>query len=382
MPDWLNRPHPATRAVQALGEIDEQTGALVPAMQPSTTFVRDADYQLRDGYVYGRDTCPTVQHAERIICDLEDGAGALLYPSGLAASAAMAALVQTGQRIAAPQVMYHGAIDWLKQLESDGRIGLDLYDAADPVSMAQAIRPGQTSMVWVETPANPSWDTVDIEAAAVMARDSDAWLVVDSTAATPVLTQPITLGADFVVHSATKYLGGHSDVTAGAVIAKHAGRWLDQLAWNRSRGGANANAFDAWLLIRGMRTLHLRVERACENAMAIARFLEAQPSVERVHYPGLESHPQHLIAKRQMQGGFGGMLSIELKDGADAARRLVKRTRLFQPATSLGGVESLIEHRKAVEGPHSVVPDNLVRLSVGIEHLDDLMADLTQALNG
>lgn len=375
-----NRPSPVTRAVQALGEIDERTGAIVPAMQPSATFVRDADYQLREGYVYGRDTCPTIQQAERIINDLEEGAGCLLYPSGLAAAAAVADLIPQGQRVAMPEVMYHGAMDWLKHLEARSRIGIDTYDAADPNSMARAMHPGQTVMLWVETPANPNWDVVDIEMAAIMARDNDAWLTVDSTCATPALTRPITLGADFVFHSATKYLNGHSDIVAGALIAKSADQTFDKLSWTRSRSGAVSNAFDAWLLIRGMRTLHLRVGRACENAMALARFLEAHPAIERVLYPGLESHPQHLIAKRQMEGGFGGMLSVLMKGGEEAAAQLVRSTRHFLPATSLGGVESLIEHRKAVEGPHSVVPPHLVRISVGIEDIDDLIGDLTQAL--
>jgi len=372
----------ATRAAQALGEIEALTGAVVPAIQPAVTFARDQDYALRGGYVYGRDTCPTVQHAERILADLEDGAQAWLYPSGLAAAHAMAMLVPPGRRVAMPAIMYHGAMDWLKHLEGEGRIALDVYDAADPASMARAIRPGKTALVWVETPANPNWDVVDIEVAAMMAHDSDAWLVVDSTCATPVLTRPLTLGADFVIHSATKYLNGHSDVTAGVVVARTTGELTERLSWQRSRGGACANAFDAWLLIRGLRTLQLRVERACHNALAIARFLEGQETIARVLYPGLESHPQHLIARRQMAGGYGGMLSVLMAGGAEAAAALARGTRLFLPATSLGGVESLIEHRKAVEGPHSVVPDNLVRLSVGIEQVDDLLDDLARALKG
>lgn len=381
MSERSNRPAPATRAVQALGEIDERTGAVVPAIQPSSTFARDADYALREGYVYGRDTCPTVQHAERIIADLEDAAGCLLYPSGLAAAAALAALIPTGRRVAVPRVMYHGAMDWLKHLEEDGRIFVDFYDATDPMSMARAIQPGQTAMLWVETPANPSWDVVDIEAASVMARDCDAWLAVDSTCASPVLTRPLSLGADFAFHSATKYLNGHSDVVSGALVTKHE-NLIANLAWHRSKSGATASAFDAYLLIRGIRTLFLRVERASENALAIAQYLDAHPAIETVLYPGLPNHPQHEIAKRQMTGGFGGMLSVLMAGGEEAAARFVRNTKLFLPATSLGGVESLIEHRKAVEGPNSVVENHLVRISVGIEYVDDLMADLGQALNG
>lgn len=379
MSQGSNRPSPATRAAQALGEIDARTGAVVPAIEPASTFARDREYGLRDGYVYGRDTCPTVQHAERLINDLEDGEGCLLYPSGLAAAAALTELIPPGGRVAAPRVMYHGAMDWLKHREAEGRLAVDFYDAADPASMARAMHPGQTTMLWLETPANPNWDVVDIEAAAALARDCDAWLAVDSTAATPVLTRPLSLGADFVFHSATKYLNGHSDLLAGAIVTRHANK-IESMAWTRSHMGACASAFDAWLLIRGIRTVYLRVERCCKNAMAVARFLEKQPAITKVLYPGLESHPQHDIAKKQMQGGFGGMLSVMMADGEEAAAQFVRSTRLFLPATSLGGVESLIEHRKAVEGPNSIVPANLVRLSVGIEDVNDLIEDLEQAL--
>lgn len=376
-----NRHRPETRVARLLGEVDPATGAVVPAMQPSSTFARDADYQLRDGFEYARSANPTCLQAERLICDLEDGAGCLLYASGLGAAAGLVELIPPGQRIAVPRVMYHGFMDWLKHRESEGRIVVDFYDAGDPASLKAVLRSGETAMVWLETPANPNWDVVDIAAAAELARNCGAWLAVDSTCASPVLTRPLSLGADFVMHSATKYLNGHSDVIAGAIVTRH-GDMVADMAWTRSHAGSVTSPFDAWLLIRGMRTLFVRVERACRNAMAIAQFLEDHPAIDTVFYPGLPSHPQHEIAKRQMEGGFGGMLSVLMAGGEAAAAKFVRRTELFLPATSLGGVESLIEHRKAVEGPNSIVPPHLVRLSVGIEAETDLIEDLRQALTG
>ena len=375
-----NRATPATRAVQALHEIDPATGAVVPGIQPASTFARDADYALRDGFVYSRDTCPTVQHAERIIASLEDGAGALLFGSGLAACAALFETVPMGKRIAAPRVMYHGAQDWLVRLRDKRGIGVDWFDAADPASLAAAVRPGETALVWLETPVNPSWDVIDIRAAAEIGHTAGAVVAVDGTCASPVTTQALGLGADIVFHSATKYLNGHSDLTAGVLVGKAEDAAWQELRWLRSRMGGVLGAFEAWLLIRGMRTLYLRFERASANALAIATHFEGHHAIERVLYPGLPSHPQHDIARRQMTSGFGGMLSLLVHDGPAAAKRIVSSTRLFLPATSLGGVESLIEHRKAVEGPHSVVPDNLIRISVGIEDVGDLISDLEAAL--
>lgn len=376
-----NRATPETRAVQALHEIDPLTGAVVPSIAPASTFARDADYALRGGYVYSRDTCPTVQQAERIIASLEDGAGALLFGSGLAACAALFDTVPAGQRIAAPRVMYHGAQDWLVRLRDKRGIGLDWFDAADPLSLAAAVVPGETALLWLETPVNPNWDVIDIEEAARVGHAAGAVVAVDGTCASPVTTQALALGADIVFHSATKYLNGHSDLTAGVLVTRAEDTLWQELRWLRSHMGGVLGAFEAWLLIRGMRTLYLRFARASDSAMAIATHLEGHAAIERVLYPGLSSHPQHAVARRQMTRGFGGMLSILVHGGAERARRIASSTRLFLPATSLGGVESLIEHRKAVEGPHSIVPDNLIRISVGIEDVQDLIADLDQALN-
>ncbi|MEZ5857713.1 MAG: PLP-dependent aspartate aminotransferase family protein [Geminicoccaceae bacterium] len=375
-----NRASAETRAVQALHEIEAATGAVVPAIQPSSTFARDADYALRDGFVYSRDTCPTVRHAERIVASLEDGAAALLFGSGLAACATLFETVPAGKRIAAPRIMYHGVQDWLVRLRDRRGIGLDFFDAADPASLAAAVHPGETALLWLETPVNPSWDVIDIEAAAAIGHAAGALVAVDGTCASPVTTQALNLGADIVFHSATKYLNGHSDLTAGVLVTKVQDESWRELTWLRSKLGGVLGAFEAWLLIRGMRTLYLRFERASASALAIARHLEGHPAIERVLYPGLESHAQHAIARRQMTRGFGGMLSILVHGGPEAAKRIASATRLFLPATSLGGVESLIEHRKAVEGPNSIVPGNLLRLSVGIEDVGDLIADLDAAL--
>jgi len=376
-----NRATPETRAVQALHEIDPATGAVVPGIQPASTFARDADYALRDGYVYSRDTGPTVEHAERIIASLEDGAAALLFGSGLAACATLFETVPAGKRIAAPRVMYHGAQDWLVRLRDHRGIGVDWFDAADVSTIAQAVRPGETALLWLETPVNPNWDVIDIAAAASIGHEAGALVAVDGTCASPVTTQALGLGADIVFHSATKYLNGHSDLTAGVLVTENEDPLWQELRWLRSRMGGVLGAFEAWLLVRGMRTLYLRFERASANALEIARHLEGHPAIERVLYPGLPSHPQHAVAVRQMTRGFGGMLSILVHGGAAEAKRIASSTRLFLPATSLGGVESLIEHRKAVEGPHSIVPDNLIRISVGIEAVADLVADLDQALS-
>jgi cystathionine gamma-synthase len=369
-----------TVLAQAGRIIDEATGGIVPPIQASVTFARGADNVLLGDFIYARNGDPISAHAERVLATVESGADAAVFASGLAATAAVLETVPTGGHVAAPRVMYHGAQDWLHRLADRRRIELTLFDAANPSTIDSAIRGGITSILWVETPINPTWDVIDIAAAAERAHEAGAALVVDSTVAPPVTQRPLTIGADLVVHSSTKYLNGHSDVMGGVVItAKRDNRWQEILDVRRLSGGI-ASPFSTWLLLRGMRTLHLRFERQSQSAATIAAHLEGHPAVSSVLYPGLASHPGHAIAAKQMTGGFGGMLSIILAGGADAARRTIARTRVWITATSLGGVESLVEHRAAVEGPHSVVPDDLLRLSVGIENVGDLVADLDQAL--
>ncbi len=374
---------PDTLLAQAMHYLEPVYGGVVPSIQMATTYARDSDYALRaPGVSYGRDKNPTYLIAERVVARLEGGAEALLFSSGLAAAAALFHTLKPGDHVVAPRVMYHGLRDWLIQFCENWRVDIDYFDATEAGALESAIEPGRTRLVWIETPANPTWDIIDIAAAARVAHAAGAKLAVDSTVATPLLTRPIALGADVVFHSATKYLNGHSDVIAGVLVTGRDDAQWQAARFQRAFGGAIPGPMEAWLLLRGMRTMHLRVRRACESALVLARRLEHHPRVSRVLYPGLDSHPGHDVAVSQMQGGFGGMLSILVDGDADAARAVATRTRLFVPATSLGGVESLIEHRATVEGPNSPVAPNLLRLSVGIEDVDDLIADVEQALDG
>ena len=371
---------PATRAAQALHRIDERTGSISPAIDLSSTFARDENYDPRQSYIYGRDGGPTVKHAEALLADLEGGAGSLLFTSGMAAFVALMETLNRGDHVVAPRVMYHAGMTWIHRLTQKRGIEATFFDQTDPAALRNAVRPGQTRIVWVESPTNPNWDVIDIEAAAAITHGAGAILAVDCTAAPPSTMQALALGADITFHSATKYLNGHSDITGGVLTTGKTDPLWEELTFIRTMQGSVMAGFEAWLLIRGLRTLYLRYERASTNALAIAEHFENHKAIEAVLYPGLPSHPGHAIAKRQMQGGFGGMLSILVKGGAARAKDVSRFTQVFVPATSLGGVESLIEHRKAVEGPHSIVADNLIRLSVGIEDVRDLIADLEQAL--
>ena len=371
---------PETIAAHALRAVDEATGAVVPPIYTASTYARDENYapKLKENYV--RNGNPTLWQTEEAIAALERGTSALLFASGMAAITTLLETVPQGAHVAAPDVMYYGTRDWMKRLEGLGRITLTLFDPRRDGALEAALQKGRTDLVWIETPLNPTWDVIDIEAAATATHEAGAILAVDATATGAVTTQPLKLGADIVFHSATKYLNGHSDVLAGVLVtAAENPRWAE-LRVLRTKIGAPLPPLECFLLLRGMRTLFVRYRQASANAMAIARHFEHHPKVERVLYPGLASHPGHAIAARQMRDGFGGMMSFLLKGSFDDARRFCTRLKVIVPATSLGGVESLAEHRKTVEGPTSPVPDNLVRLSVGIEHVDDLIADIEQAL--
>jgi cystathionine gamma-synthase len=273
-----------------------------------------------------------------------------------------------------------GSQDWLRRISEKRGIGLTFFDAADIEDLRRSVQPGKTTVVWIETPVNPTWEVIDIALAAEIAHQAGAILAVDGTVASPVTTRALEYGADIVFHSATKYLNGHSDVVAGVLVtAKLDDRW-EEIKLVRTLTGGVLGPFEAWLLLRGMRTLFLRLDKASQNALRLAQHFEGHPCLQQVLYPGLESHPGHAIAKRQMTQGFGGMLSLLVKGGAEEAKRIAGKTRLFVRATSLGGVESLIEHRASVEGPHSEVPQNLLRLSIGIENCQDLINDLEQSL--
>ena len=374
--------YPATLAAQGLHFVDRQSGGIIPGIQPSSTFARGEDYKLLNpDNSYLRDHSPTVRQAEAVIAALEGGGEAIAFASGMAAVMAVFLSLPRGSHVVAPSVAYHGTLDRLRGLEADGAITLTLVPAGDDQALAAALKPGETALLWLETPTNPTWDVFDIAAAARAAKAAGALLAVDATVATPALTRCLDLGADIVFHSATKYLNGHSDLTAGVLISRLEDELWAKIRAQRHAIGGVLGTFEAWLLQRGLRTLYLRVERASQNALTIAEHFEGHPAVERVLYPGLKSHPGHAVAARQMRGGFGGMLSILVKGGEAEAIAVAGRAKVFLRATSLGGVESLVEHRASIEGLHSLVPRNLLRLSVGIEDLRDLIGDLEQALS-
>ena len=354
-------------------------GSVVAALQPSTTFARDDDYQLKAGHLYSRYGGPTDGELEALICYLEGAKGALAFASGMAAIACVIEALPPGARVLAPTTMYFAALHWMRRAAAHGRIVLTEYDNEDETALYRAIATRGADLVWVETPANPTWAVTDIAAAAVAAKAAGALVCVDGTCAPPCTTKALALGADIVMHSATKYLNGHSDVTAGVLaFADPEARARHELV--RRHMGAHLGAFEAWLLMRGLRTLWVRFARQSETAFRLAEALQQRPEVAGVRYPGLSTHPHHAIAARQMSGGFGAMLSFTVKGGFEAAKRVATGTRLFLPATSLGSVESLIEHRRAVEGPDSPTDPALIRLSVGLEAFDDLWGDLDAAL--
>ncbi len=377
-----NKLSPETLSAQALGRVDPISRALIPSLHPSTTFERDADGGYSSGRGYSRPHNPTYDEAEDLLTALEGGQDCLLFASGMAAANAVFQALLPGDHVVAPKVMYWALRKWLVDFAVTWGLEVEFVEVHDLAALRAAMRPGKTQLVWLETPANPTWEITDIKAAAQIAHAARARLAVDSTVASPVLTRPIELGADLVVHSASKYLNGHSDVLAGAVVcARDDGFWQRIRAWRRD-GGAMLGTLEAWLLQRGMRTLFVRMARSSETALVIARHFSGHPGVLRVLYPGLPDHPGHAVAARQMQGGFSGMLSLRIRGGAAAAMAVAARVKLFKRATSLGGVESLIEHRASIEGPASPVPLDLLRLSIGLENQDDLIADLEQALAG
>ncbi len=372
--------HPSTLTAQAGGAIDAQSGGVVPPIQPSTTFVRDRDYApLNAANIYARDHNDVARQAEVILAQMEMGHEALLFPSGMAAIAALFRTVPNGGRVVVQSGIYWGTTHWIREYCTRRNVTLVEVDASDTAALAQACAGRKVDLVWVESPSNPWLKIVDVAAAAQLAHAAGALLAVDSTAATPVLSQPIALGADIVMHSVTKAINGHSDVLGGVLVTReHSATW-DEIKQDRATAGAVMGAFEAWLLLRGMRTLPLRVERMCANAMQVAEFLMDHPNVEDVFYPGLPSFADHALATKQMTGGYGFLMSFLVKGSRDDALKVAGRLNLFHRATSLGGVESLVEHRHTIE-PHTGIPENLLRISVGIEHAPDLMADLAQAL--
>ena len=373
---------PRTLAAQALGAIDERTRAIVPPIHLATTFERDPDNLYRSGNVYGRPDNETVREAEAVIGALEGASAAFVFGSGMSAAIALMLSLGPGAHVVAPKGMYWALRAWLVNEAPAHGIRVDFVDAEDLQALAQALRPGETKLVWLETPSNPLWGVSDIKGAGRAAHAAGAALAVDSTCATPVFTRPIALGADVVMHSATKYLNGHSDVVAGALCFARDDALASRARTIRQSHGMILHPLEAFLLIRGLRTLDVRVRASAASALDLASRLSNHAAVAAVLYPGLERHPGHDIARRQMNGGFGGMLSIRVRGGAEAAIATAARVRLWKRATSLGGVESLIEHRASIEGASSPCPPDLLRLSTGIEDVEDLWRDIDRALSG
>ncbi|MBS0524977.1 MAG: aminotransferase class I/II-fold pyridoxal phosphate-dependent enzyme [Proteobacteria bacterium] len=371
---------PASLAAQAMGWIDPVTKAVVPPIHMASTYQRDEDNAYRSGRIYGRADNPTFDQAEATLAALEGGAGALVFSSGMSAATACFLSLAPGDHVVAPKVMYWSLRNWLGGFATSWGLRIQFVDADRTDAIAAAVKPGVTRLVWLETPANPTWSVTDIAAAAEIAHKAGALLAVDSTVATPVLTRPIEHGADIVMHSATKYLNGHSDIIAGALVGARDDEHWAKLRMIRAQLGSILGQTEAWLLMRGMRTLFPRVQWACRSAETLAQKFAGHPMVEQVLYPGLPSFAGHAIAKKQMSGGFGGMLSVRVKGGERLAIATAARVELWKRATSLGGVESLIEHRASIEGPGTPCPPDLLRLSVGVEDAGDLYADLDQAL--
>jgi cystathionine gamma-synthase len=374
-----------TAAIHAGQEADPRTGAVVPPIYQVSTFKQDGVGGLRAGYEYARSGNPTRDALEECLAALENGTRAFATSSGLAAEdLLLRTVLRPGDHLIVPIDAYGGSYRLFEKVLAPWGVTNTAVDQSDLDAVRAAIVQGKTKIIWTESPTNPLLSISDIAELAKIAHDANAILVVDNTFASPYLQQPLNLGADAVVHSTTKYLGGHSDVVGGAIVVKDQ-RLADQIAYNHNAMGPIAGPFDAWLVLRGAKTLAVRMDRHCENARAIVDFLVSHERVSEVRYPGLATHPGHEIAKRQMRD-FGGMVSFRVRGGIEAALQVCKRVELFTLAESLGGVESLIEHpgkmtHASVAGSALEVPDDLIRLSVGLEHIDDLIADLTQALS-
>ena len=368
-----------TLAVHAGHGVDPATGAVVDPIHLSTTFEREADGTYPRGYLYSRNGNPNRNGLETALAALEGGEACATFGSGLAAVTAIFQGLQPGDHVLAPLDIYHGTANVLKHLFAKWQVSASFVDMTQLDVVAAALQPN-TRIVWIETPSNPLLQCVDIAALADMAHQAGARAIADNTFASPVLQRPLELGCDMVMHATTKYLGGRSDVLGGAVVSKLNDDAFAQVRTAQLFGGGVPSPFDCWLVMRSLPTLPYRIQAHCANAMKVAQFLDNHPKVSKVHYPGLENNAFHALAKKQMSG-FGGMLSFEAKAGKDAAMAVAQHVEIFTRATSLGGVESLIEHRASIEGPDSKTPQGLLRVSVGLEHADDLIDDLAQALD-
>lgn len=367
-----------TKAIHAGAEIDPDTGAIAPPLHLSTTFERDVNGQPAHGYSYIRDSNPTQARLEEALAAIDSAAAALAFASGMAAGTAVLQSLPGGSHVVLPDDSYYGFRILATEFFPKWNLTADFVEMEDLAAVKRTLRP-ETKVLWCETPSNPLMKVVDIAVLAGLAHERGALALVDGTFATPALQRPIELGADVVLHSTTKYLGGHSDVQGGSLAFARRDAFLEAVKTTRKIAGAVASPFNSWLVLRGIRSLAARMRIHCENARAVAEFLARHKRVSVVHYPGLRSHPRHDIAVRQMSD-FGGMLSFEMKGGRTEALRVASKLAIFTRATSLGGTESLIEHRASSEGPTSRTSEALLRVSVGLEHADDLIEDLKAAL--
>lgn len=369
-----------TIAAQSKSGSTSPANGLAPPIHFATAYVRDDSYGYPSSHVYGRADNPTLHEGEKLLCAMEGGAGAMMFGSGMSAAMALIMALEQPTHVIASSQMYYGLRRWLATITRFGHT-IGFCDTSDPDAVERALCAHRTGLVWIETPSNPAWAITDIAAVCRLAHDAGALVCVDSTIATPVLTRPLEHGADLVMHSATKYLNGHSDINAGALVtARRDALWARIGSW-RAEQGVGLGAVEAWLLARGMRTLHLRVSAQSQTAALLADRLQHNPAVSRVLYPGLPSHPGHAVALRQMAGGFGGMLSIQVRGGRASAIEVARKTSLWTCATSLGGFESLIEHRATMEGADGPCADDLLRLSAGLEDPEELLGDLEAALH-
>jgi cystathionine gamma-synthase len=369
-----------TLSVHVGRDVDPVTKAVSPPIHLSTTFERSPDGSYPHGYSYARPDNPTRHALEQCLAALEAGADALTFASGSAASLAVfSRMLRPGDRVLAPRECYHGTAKQLRELIEPWGVPCSFVDMTDLEAVRSALDE-RTRLVWIETPSNPMLNLSDIAAISELAHARGALVCCDNTFATPMLQRPFELGADLVVHSSTKYIGGHSDAMGGVVVVREANALRDRLRDYQATSGAVPSPFDCWLLRRSLTTLPWRMRAQTDNAQRVAEFLAAHPGVECALYPGLSQHPSHALARRQMPGGFGAIVSCCVRGGREEAFAVAARLSLFTRATSLGGVESLVEHRASVEGPHTLTPANLLRLSIGLEHADDLIADLSQAL--
>lgn len=369
-----------TLSIHVGRDVEPSAGDVAPAIHLSTTLERDADGSFSRGYTYARSGNPSRRALEQCLASLEGGADATTYASGSAASLAIFSLLRPGDHVVAPIEVFHGTAQQLREICAPMGVEAVFVDFTRPDAVRDALT-ARTRLVWIETPSNPMLNITDIEAISALAHERGALVCCDNTFATPIWQRPFELGADLVMHSSTKYFGGHSDAMGGTVIVRERGELAERLRGYQAVAGAIPSPFDCWLIRRSLTTLACRVRAQTETASRLAEFLRAHDQIERVFYPGLESHRNHAIARKQMKGGFGAMLSFCVRGGRDEAFAVAARMKLFIRATSLGGVESLVEHRQSIEGPHTVTPPNLLRLSVGLEHPDDLIADLADALS-